>query len=70
LPAPPDHCLIFFAKGKELTAKESMPDDQRALSDRAIDSHVKNLRRKLERLLPGQETIRSIYGVGYRFDGL
>ncbi len=47
-----------------------MPDDQRALSDRAIDSHVKNLRRKLERLLPGQETIRSIYGVGYRFDGL
>ncbi len=42
--------------------------DQRALSDRAIDSHIKNLRRKLDRRLPGQEPIRSIYGVGYRFD--
>ncbi|MBZ8141849.1 two-component system response regulator BaeR, partial [Rubrivivax gelatinosus] len=44
-------------------------DDQRALSDRAIDSHVKNLRRKLERVLPpGEEPIRSVYGVGYRFE--
>jgi two-component system response regulator BaeR len=38
------------------------------VTDRAIDSHVKNLRRKLEAALPGVEAIRSIYGVGYRFD--
>jgi two-component system, OmpR family, response regulator BaeR len=37
-------------------------------SDRTIDSHVKNLRRKLDAALPGLEPIRSIYGVGYRFD--
>lgn len=37
-------------------------------SDRTIDSHVKNLRRKLDSALPGVEPIRSIYGVGYRFD--
>lgn len=37
-------------------------------SDRTIDSHVKNLRRKLDGALPGLEPIRSIYGVGYRFD--
>nr|WP_314547358.1 response regulator [uncultured Massilia sp.] len=37
-------------------------------SDRTIDSHVKNLRRKLDGALPGVEPIRSIYGVGYRFD--
>lgn len=33
-----------------------------------IDSHVKNLRRKLE-LLDNEKTfIRSIYGLGYRWD--
>jgi len=47
---------------------DRLHDDQRSLSDRAIDSHVKNLRRKLEPLQPGHEFIRSIYGVGYRFD--
>jgi two-component system response regulator BaeR len=47
---------------------DRLHDDQRALSDRTIDSHVKNLRRKLEAVLPGQETIRSIYGVGYRLE--
>ena len=38
------------------------------VADRAIDSHVKNLRRKLDAALPGVEVIRAIYGVGYRFD--
>lgn len=47
---------------------DRLHDDQRALSDRAIDSHVKNLRRKLERIRPGDDPIRSVYGVGYRFE--
>jgi two-component system, OmpR family, response regulator BaeR len=38
------------------------------VTDRAIDSHVKNLRKKLEAVLPGVDAIRSIYGLGYRFD--
>jgi two-component system response regulator BaeR len=38
------------------------------VADRAIDSHVKNLRRKLEAVLPGVEAIHAIYGLGYRFD--
>jgi two-component system response regulator BaeR len=37
-------------------------------NDRAIDSHIKNLRRKLDAALPGGEAIHSIYGLGYRFD--
>lgn len=37
------------------------------VNDRAIDSHIKNLRRKLGELLP-QEMIHSVYGVGYRFE--
>lgn len=42
--------------------------DQRAVTDRAVDSHIKNLRRKLEQAQAGPDCIRSIYGVGYRFD--
>jgi two-component system response regulator BaeR len=38
------------------------------VADRTIDSHVKNLRRKLDAVLPGVEAIHSIYGLGYRFD--
>ena len=37
-------------------------------NDRAIDSHVKNLRRKIDAVAPGLEAIRSIYGLGYRCD--
>ncbi|HEX7865956.1 MAG TPA: response regulator [Variovorax sp.] len=42
--------------------------DQRAVTDRVVDSHIKNLRRKLDAVSGGQELIRSIYGVGYRLD--
>jgi two-component system response regulator BaeR len=38
------------------------------VADRAIDSHVKNLRRKLDAALPGVDAIHAIYGLGYRFD--
>ncbi len=42
--------------------------DGRVVADRTIDSHIKKLRRKLADLLPGQELIHSVYGVGYRFE--
>ncbi len=42
--------------------------DFRDVSDRAVDSHVKNLRRKLQASLPGPDAIASVYGVGYRLD--
>jgi two-component system, OmpR family, response regulator BaeR len=42
--------------------------DLREVSDRAIDSHIKNLRRKIQALEPSCEYIASVYGVGYRFD--
>jgi two-component system, OmpR family, response regulator BaeR len=43
-------------------------DDLRDVSDRAIDSHIKNLRRKIQAVEPGCDCIASVYGVGYRFD--
>jgi two-component system response regulator BaeR len=42
--------------------------DHRVVNDRAIDTHIKNLKRKLKLVRPDQEIIRSIYGVGYRLD--
>jgi two-component system response regulator BaeR len=42
--------------------------DNLDVTDRAVDSHIKNLRRKLDAAAPGLEPIRSIYGLGYRFD--
>jgi two-component system response regulator BaeR len=36
--------------------------------DRAVDSHIKNLRKKLSAALADREVIHSVYGVGYRFE--
>jgi two-component system response regulator BaeR len=43
-------------------------DDHRVVTDRTVDTHVKNLRRKLEEVRPGEELVRSIYGVGYKLE--
>ena len=37
--------------------------------DRTIDSHVKNLRKKIAKHLPGKEIISTIYGMGYKLNG-
>ncbi len=42
----------------------------RDVSDRGIDSHIKNLRRKSATVEPGRECIASVYDVGYRMDSL
>ena len=42
--------------------------DSLDVTDRAVDSHIKNLRRKIAAVLPGAEAISSVYGMGYRFD--
>jgi two-component system response regulator BaeR len=46
----------------------SVHGSQRDTSDRAIDSHIKNLRKKVQAVEPGRECVTSVYGVGYRFD--
>ena len=42
--------------------------DHRVVTDRTVDSHVKNLRRKLQAIRVGVDPIVSVYGVGYRLD--
>jgi two-component system response regulator BaeR len=38
--------------------------------DRTIDTHIKNLRKKMEALLPGREIIKTVYGIGYKLNDL
>ena len=42
--------------------------DGRVVSDRTIDSHVKNLRKKLLEAGAAEELVHSIYGVGYKIE--
>ena len=43
-------------------------DDTVDVTERAIDSHVKNLRRKLGAVTPAHDWIRSVYGVGFAWE--
>lgn len=47
---------------------ETIYEDGRVVSDRTVDSHVKNLRKKLRAGYKDEEVIHSIYGVGYKFE--
>ncbi len=42
--------------------------DHRIVSDRTVDSHVKNLRRKITDAGGNEEWLQSIYGIGYKIE--
>ena len=44
-------------------------DEHADFNERAIDSHIKNLRKKIKAVLGEREIIKSVYGVGYKVDG-
>jgi two-component system response regulator BaeR len=48
---------------------DTIYEDFRVVNDRTVDSHVKNLRRKIAEAEPGANPIESVYGVGYRYLG-
>lgn len=45
---------------------DALYSDGREVVDRTIDSHIRNLRRKLTDARPNTEWIEAVYGVGYR----
>lgn len=47
---------------------DNMYNDNRIVSDRTIDSHIKKLRKRLAEYFPNYEFIHSVYGAGYRYD--
>jgi two-component system response regulator BaeR len=49
---------------------DALYDADRSINDRTIDSHIRNLRKKLQAVHQSQnepEPIESVYGMGYRF---
>ncbi len=47
---------------------DSIYSDGRIVSDRTIDSHIKKIRKKLQKLDDSSEYIHAIYGCGYKFE--
>lgn len=47
---------------------DAMYRDERVVSDRTVDSHVKKIRKKISDVLPDREVIHSVYGVGYKYE--
>ncbi len=47
---------------------DCLHDDLRDCNDRTIDSHIKNVRRKLSEREPELKFLHSVYGIGYRFE--
>jgi two-component system, OmpR family, response regulator BaeR len=47
---------------------DAMYRDERVVSDRTVDSHVKKIRKKISDVLPDREIIYSVYGVGYKYE--
>ena len=47
---------------------DAMYRDERVVSDRTVDSHVKKLRKKIADILPDREIVHSVYGVGYKYE--
>lgn len=63
--------LLASAPGRVYSRDRLMEiiyEDGRVVSDRTVDSHVKNLRKKLRDSFGDEEVIHSIYGVGYKFE--
>jgi DNA-binding response OmpR family regulator len=60
--------LLASRPGQTLTREQLLEDLHGVVSslDRSMDSHIKNLRKKLE-AASGQSLIETVYGVGYRF---
>ncbi len=61
-------CLLASRPGQTLTRDQLLDELHGAASnvDRSVDSHIKNLRKKLE-AAAGAPVIETVYGIGYRF---
>ena len=47
---------------------DNLYEDNRVVTDRTVDSHIKNLRKKIAKYHNDQEMIKSVYGVGYKYE--
>ncbi|MBI5935935.1 MAG: response regulator transcription factor [Chloroflexi bacterium] len=61
--------LLLASRAGQIFTREQLLDDLHGAAssvDRSVDSHIKNLRKKLE-TASGDPMIETVYGIGYRF---
>jgi len=63
---------VLAAHPGRIYTREQLMDlmyrDQRVVSDRTVDSHVKKIRRKIAAVLPDRDIVHSVYGLGYKYE--
>jgi two-component system response regulator BaeR len=62
--------ILTSQPGRVFSRDQLMNDmysDYRIVSDRAVDTHIKNLRKKLGNAGAGKDWLESVYGLGYRY---
>jgi len=62
--------VMMYSPGRIFSRDQLMDHmyrDHRIVSERTVDSHVKKLRRKIADIWPERDIIRSVYGVGYKY---
>ena len=63
--------LLVSQPGRVFSREQLMNriyEDGRVVSDRTVDSHIKNLRHKLHDAAGEDDYVRSVYGVGYKIE--
>ena len=62
--------LLLATKRNHVISRESIMEriyeNSQAVSDRCVDSHIKNIRRKMMLLSEDVDPIAGVYGVGYK----
>jgi len=62
---------LLFIKPNQIFSRESIlnsvSNEHCAINDRAIDSHIKNIRKRLKNNNMPHDVIETVYGAGYRF---
>lgn len=63
---------VFVNRPGRVFSRDQLLDlmyhDGRIVTDRTVDSHIKNIRRKIAAAEGDPDVIQSIYGVGYKFE--
>ena len=63
---------VLAAHPGRIYTREQLMDlmyrDQRVVSDRTVDSHIKKIRKKVEAVLGEREIVHSVYGLGYKYE--
>ena len=63
---------VLFSQPGRIYTREQLMDamytDERIVTDRTVDSHIKKIRKKVSLAMPDREIIHSVYGLGYKYE--